>query len=149
MRGELRVVHVITRLIVGGAQENTVASVLGLHAKPGISVSLLSGPTDGSEGSLEPCFRGTPEILSVVPSLVRPIHPWNDLRALRELGREISRRRPLNLTKSRLATLLQAIRRTNVTAANSVMNPGRKSSVTASGSGFATVPDFASIFSGY
>ena len=27
----MRVTHIITRLIVGGAQENTVATVLGLH----------------------------------------------------------------------------------------------------------------------
>ena len=32
----MRVTHVITRLIVGGAQENTVASVLGLREKPGL-----------------------------------------------------------------------------------------------------------------
>ena len=32
----MRVTHVITRLIVGGAQENTVASVLGLKDKPGL-----------------------------------------------------------------------------------------------------------------
>jgi glycosyltransferase involved in cell wall biosynthesis len=94
MRDELRVVHVITRLIVGGAQENTVASVLGLHRKPGISVHLISGPTEGSEGSLEPCFREAPELLSTASSLVRPIHPWKDVRALSELRRQISQRKP-------------------------------------------------------
>ena len=31
----MRVTHVITRLIVGGAQENTIASVLGLPADSG------------------------------------------------------------------------------------------------------------------
>ena len=36
----MRVTHVITRLIVGGAQENTVATVLGLRQKPGVEVSL-------------------------------------------------------------------------------------------------------------
>ena len=36
----LRVVHVITRLIVGGAQENTVATVLGLRALPGLEALL-------------------------------------------------------------------------------------------------------------
>lgn len=30
----MRVIHVITRLILGGAQENTIASVLGLRQKP-------------------------------------------------------------------------------------------------------------------
>ena len=37
----------------------------------------------------------------------------------------ISRRRPLNRTRSRFATLLQAMRRTKLTAANKVMNPAR------------------------
>jgi hypothetical protein len=48
----MRVTHIITRLVVGGAQENTVASVLGLRQKPGVEVHLLSGPTTGPEGSL-------------------------------------------------------------------------------------------------
>jgi glycosyltransferase involved in cell wall biosynthesis len=81
----MRVVHVITRLVVGGAQENTVATVLGLRAKPGVRVKLISGPTTGAEGSLEPQFSATPGLLSFVPELVRPVHPLNDWRALRRL----------------------------------------------------------------
>jgi glycosyltransferase involved in cell wall biosynthesis len=81
----LKITHVITRLIVGGAQENTVASVLGLRQKPGVEVDLISGPTSGSEGSLESKFAGDPQILSVVPELVRPVHPLKDFRALRKL----------------------------------------------------------------
>jgi hypothetical protein len=34
----MRITHVITRLIIGGAQENTLASVLGLRQKPGFEV---------------------------------------------------------------------------------------------------------------
>ena len=49
----MRVAHVITRLIVGGAQENTVSTVLGLHQKNNVTVRLYSGPTSGPEGSLE------------------------------------------------------------------------------------------------
>ena len=49
----MRITHVITRLIVGGAQENTIASVRGLRARPGLDVNLISGPTTGPEGSLE------------------------------------------------------------------------------------------------
>ncbi len=81
----MRVTHVITRLIVGGAQENTVASVLGLRQKPDIEVDLISGPTSGAEGSLESKFAGAPGILSVVPELVRPVHPLKDFLALRKL----------------------------------------------------------------
>jgi glycosyltransferase involved in cell wall biosynthesis len=82
----MRVTHVITRLIVGGAQENTIATVLGLPtANPKLHVDLISGPTTGPEGSLESAFQKQPELLRVVPSLVRPVHPLHDLKALREL----------------------------------------------------------------
>jgi len=82
----MRVTHVITRLIVGGAQENTVASVLGLRPRPGVAVNLISGPTIGPEGSLESLLDGIPNLLTVVPQLVRPVHPWNDVLALRRLA---------------------------------------------------------------
>jgi glycosyltransferase involved in cell wall biosynthesis len=77
----MRVTHVITRLIIGGAQENTIATVLGLQSYPDVRVNLVTGPSMGPEGSLESAFSGKPELLTVLPSLVRPIHPWNDLLA--------------------------------------------------------------------
>jgi glycosyltransferase involved in cell wall biosynthesis len=92
----MRVTHVITRLIVGGAQENTIATVLGLHRKPGVIVKLISGPTTGPEGSLESRFANSPELLSLSPDLVRPIQPWKDLLALRQLE-GIFRRDPPDL----------------------------------------------------
>jgi len=91
----MRVTHVITRLIVGGAQENTVASVLGLSGKTGWKVRLISGRSEGSEGSLESCFAGTFDVLTVVPELVRPIHPWKDVRALGKLTRLFRAHHPL------------------------------------------------------
>ncbi|HYV27814.1 MAG TPA: glycosyltransferase family 4 protein [Candidatus Eisenbacteria bacterium] len=90
----MRVIHVITRLIVGGAQENTVASVLGLQQKTGMEVSLISGPTTGPEGSLEFVFNAHPELLTVVPALVRPVHPWKDWLALQRLTKLFRTRRP-------------------------------------------------------
>ena len=81
----MRVTHVITRLIVGGAQENTIASVLGLRKKPGLEINLLSGPSVGPEGSLESSLERS--ALSVVPELVRPIHPWKDVLAFQRLTR--------------------------------------------------------------
>ncbi|MDB6019292.1 MAG: glycosyl transferase group 1 [Pedosphaera sp.] len=83
----MRVTHVITRLIVGGAQENTIASVLGLQGKPGLEARLISGPSPGPEGSLESCFAGSPQLLTHLPDLVRPIHPWKDYLAWRNLVR--------------------------------------------------------------
>lgn len=90
----MRVTHVITRLIIGGAQENTVASVLGLCQKPNLEVDLISGPTAGAEGSLESKFADTPGMLSVVPQLVRPVHPLNDWLALRQLEKIFRRKKP-------------------------------------------------------
>ncbi len=77
----MRVTHVITRLIIGGAQENTVATVLGLQDRPDLRVDLVAGPTIGPEGTLESCFANQPQLLTVLPSLVRPVHPLRDLQA--------------------------------------------------------------------
>jgi len=90
----MRVTHVITRLVVGGAQENTIASVLGLRRIPGLEVDLLSGPSTGPEGSLAAAFAGVPEALTLVPELVRPVHPWKDFLALRQLTNHFRARRP-------------------------------------------------------
>ena len=90
----MRVTHVITRLIVGGAQENTVASVLGLRQKAGLEVDLIAGPTRGPEGSLEPALTGCSALLTIVPELVRPLHPWKDARAWQKLTGLIRARQP-------------------------------------------------------
>jgi len=90
----MRVTHVITRLIVGGAQENTVASVLGLQQKTGWEINLISGPPGVAEGSLAGAFDGRPGTLSILPELVRPLHPWKDWIALRRLTGIFRRSRP-------------------------------------------------------
>jgi len=96
----MRVTHVITRLIVGGAQENTVASVLGLQNKPGLEVDLISGPSIGPEGSLVDRLGanvtlnqpGSP--LLIVPDLVRAVHPVKDFLALRNLEKIFRQTKP-------------------------------------------------------
>ncbi len=90
----MRVTHVITRLIVGGAQENTVASVLGLRRIPGFHVDLISGPTTGPEGSLEPQVAAEPGCLTLLPELIRPVRPWSDFRAYQKLTTHFRRERP-------------------------------------------------------
>lgn len=90
----MRVTHVITRLIVGGAQENTIASVRGLHEKPALQVKLISGPTYGPEGSLEPLAEEIPGLLTIVPELIRPVHPWKDWLAFLRLVRIFRAQRP-------------------------------------------------------
>src|ERR1700690_2849445 len=83
----MRVTHVITRLVIGGAQENTIATVLGLQSYPGLQANLVAGPTTGPEGSLEAAFAAKPELLTILPSLIRPIRPWRDLVAWLRLVR--------------------------------------------------------------
>jgi glycosyltransferase involved in cell wall biosynthesis len=90
----MRITHVITRLIVGGAQENTIASVIGLRQKPGLDVNLLSGPSTGPEGSLESNLTPIPGALTIVPSLVRPVHPWKDWLARRALENIFRKTKP-------------------------------------------------------
>lgn len=83
----MRVTHVITRLVIGGAQENTVATVLGLRRRPDFQANLISGPTTGPEGSLAPRLRDEPGLLTEVPTLVRSVHPIYDYAALQHLTR--------------------------------------------------------------
>lgn len=99
------ILHISTRLILGGSQENTVLSCEG-QARLGHAVHLAFGPIYGPEGSLlerverfnERCVRGeervraigdaspvrgvrepvTPIGLHVVPDLVREVNPLRD-----------------------------------------------------------------------
>jgi glycosyltransferase involved in cell wall biosynthesis len=82
----VRVLHPITRLIVGGAQENTMLTADLLTHDPGYGgkyqVDILSGPQTGREGSLiEECRRRGLN-LQILPLLRREINPLIDLRAL-------------------------------------------------------------------
>ena len=47
----MKIVHIITRLILGGAQENTLFTCEGLHRR-GHEVTLITGPSLGPEGQL-------------------------------------------------------------------------------------------------
>jgi glycosyltransferase involved in cell wall biosynthesis len=90
----MRVTHVITRLIIGGAQENTLATINGLRAKPGVEAKLISGTTIGPEGSLEREAAKIPDLLTIVPELVRPVHPLKDFLALRKLEKILREQKP-------------------------------------------------------
>ncbi|MGH9222999.1 MAG: glycosyltransferase family 4 protein [Acidimicrobiales bacterium] len=87
------VVHVITRMIIGGAQENTLSSVVGLADLPGFDVRLVTGPETGPEGDL--LAATMPRItVEYVPALRRSIHPLRDLRAAWSLYTLFRRTRP-------------------------------------------------------
>jgi glycosyltransferase involved in cell wall biosynthesis len=82
---ELRVLHVITRLIVGGAQENTLLTAIGQTHTPGMRVTLLCGRDDGPEGNLHDRALAEGVDLQIMDELVRPIAPAKDLVALAKL----------------------------------------------------------------
>jgi glycosyltransferase involved in cell wall biosynthesis len=89
----MHICHVITRLIIGGAQENTLLTCAGLHER-GHRVTLISGPTTGPEGSLvERALSGGYEYVEL-PELIRAVNPWMDFRARRMLRMEFDRLKP-------------------------------------------------------
>jgi glycosyltransferase involved in cell wall biosynthesis len=90
----MRVAHVITRLIIGGAQENTAASVIGLRQKKHFEVELITGPTHGSEGTLRPMLEEHRVPITEIRNLVRPVHPYHDLAGFIRLARHFRRTSP-------------------------------------------------------
>jgi len=90
----MRIMHISTRLIVGGSQENTVLSCEGQAAR-GHDVSLVYGPIYGPEGSLLSRAERTGKIeLIETPHLVRQISPITDWRCLRDLKKLIRAWKP-------------------------------------------------------
>ncbi len=87
------VCHIITRLIVGGAQENTLLTCQGLHER-GWRVTLITGPDAGPEGQLLDEARRTGYEVIVLPSLRRAINPLADRRAWKELSGLLRQMRP-------------------------------------------------------
>ena len=81
----MRIMHISTRLILGGSQENTVLSCEG-QAEAGHDVSLVFGPIYGPEGSLRDraTAHGGIEMVET-PNLVRELAPMRDFRCYRDL----------------------------------------------------------------
>lgn len=90
----MRVAHVITRMILGGAQENTLLCCRDLIQHYGDEVLLVTGPPLGPEGSLLDQARQWDVPVALVPSLRRPIRPQHDLSAYFSLGRVLRQFRP-------------------------------------------------------
>lgn len=90
----MRTAHIITRLIIGGAQENTLYTVDDQQHLFADDVCLITGPGLGPEGSLEQRARDRELDLRVLPELVRRISPVNDVRALRSIMRQLREFRP-------------------------------------------------------
>jgi len=85
---QIKIAHLITRFMIGGAQENTLFTVEELSKNPNYEVTLILGPQTGPEGDLlketdlEENYR-----LTIIPELVREINPLKDLTALYKLYR--------------------------------------------------------------
>ncbi|QDV27291.1 glycosyltransferase family 4 protein [Aureliella helgolandensis] len=81
----MRVLHVITRMIIGGAQENTLFNCLDLQQAYGDDVLLVTGPALGPEGRLLEQGRAGGLPLRFIDELRRSIHPTRDRQAYRAL----------------------------------------------------------------
>lgn len=90
MSPRLRIVHVITRFVNGGADENTLLTC-NHQAEAGHDVWLAYGRdwTERMRGQLDPRVRAV-----AIPSLVREISPAKDVAALCALARLYRRVRP-------------------------------------------------------
>lgn len=80
----MRICHVITRLILGGAQENTLLTCEGLQAR-GHDVTLITGPAIGPEGQLMSRALAGGYRLEVINQMRREICPWRDMATYRRL----------------------------------------------------------------
>ncbi|MDP7275740.1 MAG: glycosyltransferase family 4 protein [Planctomycetaceae bacterium] len=82
----MRIAHVITRLIVGGAQENTLLTAAGQAEAFGDEVVVVSGPGTGPEGSLLDWALDRGLEVRLIAEMDRAIHPWRDLVSYRRIA---------------------------------------------------------------
>ena len=81
---KMKICHVITRMIVGGAQENTLLTIKG-HIEKGHEVVLVTGFSPGREGELLKNVEMPPFPIVEIPEMVREINPMKDMKALSRL----------------------------------------------------------------
>ncbi|MEM9914834.1 MAG: glycosyltransferase family 4 protein [Planctomycetota bacterium] len=89
----MRILHVITRLILGGAQQNTVMSCKA-QVEAGHEVHLAYGPIHGPEGSLLEEAKASGATLHEIKPMVRELSPLNDVMAHVQLRRLVNKIRP-------------------------------------------------------
>jgi len=89
----IRVLHIITRLDVGGSTENTVISVTRMP-RTEFTSSLISGRTVDPPPHLSAALQTAGVPWFEVPFLIRPVDLPNDLRALWHVLRLIRKLRP-------------------------------------------------------
>ena len=90
----MRVAHIITRMILGGAQENTLLTCEGLSRDFGDDVLLVTGPALGPEGSLLERARSRGVPLRIIEPLRREVHPIRDWASYGQLCAVLREYRP-------------------------------------------------------
>ncbi len=90
----MRVAHVITRMIIGGAQENTLLNCLDLMREHGDDVLLITGPSLGPEGDLLSQGRAGELPVRELSCLRRAIDPLRDVQARNALRQAIREFKP-------------------------------------------------------
>jgi len=81
-----KILHLITHSAFGGSQDNTFCTC-ERHDRRRYEVHLACNP----EGEWEERARGAADAFHPLPSLVTPIRPWSDLRALFQILRLLRR----------------------------------------------------------
>jgi glycosyltransferase involved in cell wall biosynthesis len=89
----MKIIHIITRLILGGAQENTLISCK-LLAQRGHDVTLITGPAIGPEGELFNQAQNQGYKIIVIDKLIRAINPLYDIPAYFEIKRILQEIKP-------------------------------------------------------
>ena len=89
----MKIVHIITRLILGGAQENTLITCK-LLAQRGHNVTLITGPAIGPEGELFNQAQNQGYKIIVIDKLIRAINPLYDIPAYFEIKRILQEIKP-------------------------------------------------------
>jgi len=89
----MKIVHIITRLILGGAQENTLITCR-LLAERGHDVTLITGPALGPEGQLFDQTKGQKYRTIVVDEMRRAIKPVKDAISYRKIKRLLGEIQP-------------------------------------------------------
>lgn len=89
----MKIVHIITRLILGGAQENTLITCK-LLAERGHDVTLITGPAMGPEGALLEQTKNALYKTMVIDELQREINPVMDIPAYFKLKKILNELRP-------------------------------------------------------
>lgn len=89
----MKIVHIITRLILGGAQENTLITCK-LLAQRGHDVTLITGPALGPEGELFEQAKNQGYEVIVIDRLRRAINPYNDTIGYIQIKKHLRRLQP-------------------------------------------------------